>query len=71
MKKNQIFDYSLLATIATSGTSAGPPFDLTVKSSNTYRPVIYTEKVFADDWAKPLPTNNQRKEPLSTVQPPG
>lgn len=30
--------------------------------------MIYTEKVFTDDWAKKLPTNNHRKEPINTVQ---
>ncbi len=60
-----IFYFSILATATTTGET---PLDFTVTSSNTYRPLTYTEKVFTDEWAKKLPTNNHRKGPLTTNQ---
>ncbi len=58
-----------LATIVTTVTSGGPPFDFTVTGSNSYRPSTFTEKVYADEWAKKVSTNiNISKEPIITNQ---
>ena len=51
-----------LATVVTTITSGGPPFDLTISGSNSYRPLTFTEKVFTDEWAKKLPTNNNHTQ---------
>ncbi len=61
-------NFCILATVATTTPSGGPPFDFTLTSSNSYRPLTFTEKVFTDEWAKKLSTNNHRKESLTTVQ---
>jgi hypothetical protein len=58
--------FLLLATVVTSG---GPPFDFTITGSKNYRPLAYTEKVFTDEWAKKLSTNNNHpKEPIISNQ---
>ena len=54
-----------LATVVTTVTTGGPPFDFTVTGNNSYRPLTFTEKVFTDEWAKKLSTNNNHsKEPI-------
>ncbi len=61
-----VLSFCILATVATTGTSGASPLDFTITSSNTYRPLTFTEKVFTDDWAKKLQTNNHRKEQITT-----
>jgi hypothetical protein len=64
-----LFTVFLLATVVTTVTPGGPPFDLTITGSNSYRPLTYTEKVFTDEWAKKLSTtNNHSKEPIINNQ---
>jgi arsenate reductase-like glutaredoxin family protein len=61
--------FIFLATIVTTVTSGGPPFDFTVTGSHSYRPLTFTEKVFTDEWAKKISTNNNlSKEPIITNQ---
>jgi hypothetical protein len=66
--RNQIIGFYILAAVRATATSGGPPFDFTVNSSTSYRPLTFTEKVFTNDWTKnSLTSNNHRKE-LITVQ---
>jgi len=68
-KNNKKIFCIFLATVVTTVTSGGPPLDFTVTGSHSYRPLTFTEKVFTDEWAKKVSTNNNpSKESIITNQ---
>ncbi|CAF0992802.1 unnamed protein product [Rotaria sordida] len=66
---NHRYETPINPTVVTTHTPGGPTLDLTITGNNSYRPLTLTEKVFTDEWAKKLSTNNNHpNEPIITSQ---
>ncbi|CAF2855741.1 unnamed protein product, partial [Rotaria sp. Silwood2] len=66
---NRRYETPINPTVVTTHTPGGPTLDFKITGNNSYRPLTFTEKVFTDEWAKKLSTNNNHpSSPIITSQ---